>query len=140
MVVMVENDWDKTLMWSYFSKTIGKLKSITTLQDEKEISYFKLKDGYIFAYNGIYAFANKESRIYELFVLRTNCLKIQYINTLEISRNNKQLVIKIREFFDVLNEVIMKAIAKPTTTITARQEDNITLDMFKSQLLKENEI
>jgi hypothetical protein len=137
MVVMIENDWNDADVYSYFVQCISKLKSMNTKADTQEIAYYKLSGARVFYFNDIYAFADSESKVSEIYIVRGDKAKIQYINTIECAKKFKPLAQKIREYFAVLHTVISSSLE--TDGVRYKAID-VTPAEFRALLIKESSI
>lgn len=137
MVVMIENDWKEADLFSYFCQSIERLKQLKSPHETQEIAYYKMDDARVFFFNDIYAFATADSKVTEIYVVRPDKAKIQYVNTVECSTNFKPLAKKIREYFAVLHTVISNALSSKGVRYIQMP---IGPEEFRALLLKENSI
>ena len=127
-----ENRW-----LPFFAKLTKDLRNHEYSEDN-EYACYKVKDGVVYGYNGVYAMTNKANKAYQIIIVSPDQFGITLIDTKELSKTMRRLIQQIEIFLSALHRVIIGVTS--SGKIPTREFDEHTLDDIREQIIIDNSL
>ena len=139
MLALIDTEINETELLQFFIERSVKVR----MQDVNEspkfpMSVLAVDDGFVYHFDGIYAFANTSNMIRQLLVSDPSRFGLVMIDTKEVSKNHKGLVKKIESFASILIPLLAKMTSNKRLKIELRR--GYTLSDVREHLIKDSSL
>lgn len=105
----------------YFRAKCNALKQVDTF-DSGDISMYRLSDGIVYHYDGMYSFAYTGNKIYRIFLTDFKAVGISVINIKDISVKKKRLLKELGLYFKQFDDIIKNESLSNVVTVIMMQD------------------
>lgn len=133
MPTLVKLEYNEPQLFLFFAQKIVALESYT--KGPIDAGLFAVKNGYVYYFDGVYAFSNEDNQVKEVMISDKNKLGLILIDTKEASKTKKQLIRKLEEFLKLLNTRMVE-LSEGNAVDVALLSDRTTEDIKEEIILQ----
>jgi|AntRauTorcE11897_2_1112592.scaffolds.fasta_scaffold00078_35 hypothetical protein len=102
------------------------------------MNVFAIDDGFVYHFDGVYAFASKENMIRQIIISSPDRFGLTMIDTRKVSKTHKALIRKIESFVSILTPLLAKMLSNELIVIEIK--NGYTLSDIREQLIKNSSL
>lgn len=136
MATLLKLTYKEPELFIFFTEKIMTLKKYES--GPIDAGLFAVKNGYVYYFDGVYAFSDEKNQVGEVIISDRNKLGLILIDTKEASKTKKQLIKKLEEFLEILNMKMVELSKKNTIDIMFLSDR--TTDDIKEEILLQHAV